>query len=271
MGRGVRETWRVKPGSEVKLASIDPASTPALKGGQADAEAARPAARDHLARLQDMLWAEASRSLLVILQGMDAAGKDGTVKHVFEGLNPEAVQPTEFKVPTSEELAHDFLWRIHRALPRRGQIGVFNRSQYEDVVTARVRSIVPESVWRPRYQSITGFERALVHEGTSVVKCFLHLSKAEQKRRFEERLQRPDKRWKFSPEDLVDRNLWDHYQRAYEDALAATSTEHAPWYIIPADHKWYLHWAVDVVLVETLQEIDPHYPKPPNLDGVVVK
>jgi PPK2 family polyphosphate:nucleotide phosphotransferase len=266
----VRETWRVNHGSEVRLAAIPPASTPAQHGGREAADAARPAARDELARLQDRLWAEASRSLLVILQGMDASGKDGTVKHVFEGLNPEAIHPTEFKVPNSEELAHDFLWRIHRALPRRGQIGVFNRSQYEDVVTARVRNLVPEAVWRARYRSIADFERALVHEGTTIVKCFLHLSKAEQKRRFEARLQMPDKRWKFSPEDLVDRSLWDHYERAYEDAIAATSTEHAPWYIIPADHKWYVHWAVDVVLVETLQEMDPHYPTPPNLDGVVV-
>ena len=266
----MRDVWRVKPGSEVKLAAIDPASTPALKGNRDTAAAARPAAIQALASLQDRLWAEASRSLLVILQGMDAAGKDGTVKHVFEGLNPEAVRPTEFKVPTSEELAHDFLWRIHAALPRRGQVGVFNRSQYEDVVAVRVRKDVPESVWRPRFRSIADFERSLVHEGTTIVKCFLHLSKDEQKRRFEERLRLPEKRWKFSPDDLVDRNLWDQYQRAYEDAIAATSTDHAPWYIIPADHKWYLHWAVDVVLVETLQEMDPHYPKPPNLDGVVV-
>ena len=266
----MRDLWRVKPDSAVKLAAIDPASTPGLKGDRDTAAAARPAAMQTRAGLQDRLWAEASRSLLVILQGMDAAGKDGTVKHVFEGLNPEAVRPTEFKVPTSEELAHDFLWRIHAALPRRGQIGVFNRSQYEDVVAVRVRHDVPESVWRPRFRSIADFERALAHEGTTIVKCFLHLSKDEQKRRFEERLRLPEKRWKFSSDDLVDRNLWDQYQGAYEEAIAATSTDRAPWYIIPADHKWYLHWAVDVVLVETLQEMDPHYPKPPNLDGVVV-
>ena len=266
----MRDVWRVKPGGAVKLASIDPASTPGLQGTRDTAAAARPAAIKALQSLQDRLWAEASRSLLVILQGMDAAGKDGTVKHVFEGLNPEAVRPTEFKAPTSEELAHDFLWRIHAALPRHGQIGVFNRSQYEDVVAVRVRKDVPESVWRPRFRSITEFERSLVHEGTTIVKCFLHLSKGEQKRRFEERLRLPEKRWKFSPDDLVDRSRWDEYQRAYEDAISATTTDHAPWYIIPADHKWYVHWAVDVMLVETLQEMDPHYPKPPNLDGVVV-
>ena len=266
----MRDLWRVKPGGEVNLASIEPASTPGLKGGRDKAAAARPAALQTLIDLQDRLWAESSRSVLVILQGMDASGKDGTVKHVFEGLNPEAVRTTEFKVPTSEELAHDFLWRIHRALPRRGQIGVFNRSQYEDVVAVRVRNDVPESVWRPRFRSIAEFERALVHEGTTIVKCFLHISKDEQKRRFEQRLRLPEKRWKFSPGDLVDRGLWDGYRRAYEEAISATSTDHAPWYIIPADHKWYLHWAVDTVLVETLQEMDPQYPKPPNLDGVVV-
>lgn len=266
----MRDTWRVKPGSEVKLASIDPASTPGLKGGRAAAAAARPVALQVLVSLQDRLWAEAERSLLVILQGMDAAGKDGTVKHVFEGLNPEAVRPTEFKVPTSEELAHDFLWRIHRALPRRGQIGVFNRSQYEDVATVRVRKLAPEAVWRSRFRSIAEFERELACEGTTIVKCFLHISKDAQKRRFEERLRLPEKRWKFNPGDLADRDLWDQYRRAYEEAISATSTDHAPWYIIPADHKWYLHWAVDMVLVETLQEMDPQYPKPPNLDGVVV-
>ncbi|HEY2435845.1 MAG TPA: PPK2 family polyphosphate kinase, partial [Solirubrobacteraceae bacterium] len=219
----MRDVWRVKPGSKVKLAAIDPASTPGLKGNRDTAAAARPAAMHVLVSLQDRLWAEASRSVLVILQGMDAAGKDGTVKHVFEGLNPEAIRTTEFKVPTSEELAHDFLWRIHAALPRRGQIGVFNRSQYEDVVTVRVRKVVPGSVWRPRFRSIAEFERSLAHEGVTIVKCFLHLSKDEQKRRFEERLRLPEKRWKFSPDDLVDRNLWDEYQRAYEDAISATS------------------------------------------------
>ncbi|MBV8527678.1 MAG: polyphosphate kinase 2 family protein [Candidatus Dormibacteraeota bacterium] len=266
----MRDLWRVKPGSKVSLAAIDTASTPGLKGGREAAAAARPASLQTLAPLQDKLWAESTRCLLVILQGMDAAGKDGTVKHVFEGLNPEAIRTTEFKVPTSEELAHDFLWRISRALPRRGQIGVFNRSQYEDVVAVRVRKNVPESVWRPRFRSIAEFERALVHEGTTIVKCFLHISKDEQKKRFEERLRLPDKRWKFSPDDLIDRNFWDAYRRAYEEAISATSTDHAPWYIIPADHKWYLHWAVDVVLVETLQEMDPHYPDPPNLDGIQV-
>lgn len=266
----MRDVWRVRPGSEVSLASIDTASTPGITGGREEAAAARPGSLQLLAALQDRLWAEATRSLLLILQGMDASGKDGTVKHVFEGVNPEAVHATEFKVPTSEELAHDFLWRIHRALPRRGQIGVFNRSQYEDVVAVRVRGVVPEPVWRPRFRSIVDFERALVHEGTTIVKCFLHISKDQQKKRFEERLRQPDKRWKFSPDDLVDRKLWDQYRRAYEDAISATSSDHAPWYIIPADHKWYLHWAVDTVLVETLQEMDPHYPKPPNLEGIVI-
>ena len=264
------ETWRIDPGSSVDLAAIDASSTPGLKGGHDAARADRPTYRDHLAELQNRLWAEAERSLLVVLQGMDAAGKDGTIKHVFDGLNPEAVHATAFKEPSTEELAHDFLWRIQRALPRRGQIGVFNRSHYEDVVSTRVRRLVPESVWRPRYRSISAFERELVEEGTTIVKFFLHISRDEQKRRFEERLAIPSKRWKFSPSDLEDRKRWSSFQHAYADAIAATSTDHAPWYIIPADHKWYRDWAVDVVLEATLRKMDPQYPKPPNLDGVVI-
>lgn len=249
---------------------MDAASTPGLKGGHDAARTDHPEYRERLAELQNRLWAEGQRALLVVIQGMDAAGKDGTVKHVFEGMNPEAIHATAFKEPTSEELAHDFLWRIERALPRRGQIGVFNRSHYEDVVATRVRGTVPESVWRPRFRSIAEFERELVEEGTVVVKFFLHISKDEQKRRFEERLTIPSHRWKFSPSDLEDRKRWDGFQRAYAEAIASTSTEHAPWFIIPADHKWYRDWAVDVVLEETLREMDPHYPKPPNLDGIVI-
>lgn len=261
----------MQPGTKVTLGSIDPSSTPAIKGGHDAAAADRPKHRQRLAELQDRLWAEGSRSLLVVLQGMDAAGKDGAVKHVFDGLNPQAVHATAFKAPTSEELAHDFLWRIHRTLPQRGQIGVFNRSHYEDVVAVRVRGLVPESVWHPRYRSIADFEHELVTEGTTVVKFFLHISKDEQKARFESRLDMPHKRWKFSESDLEDRARWGHFQEAYADAIAATSTEDAPWYVIPADHKWYRDWAVDVVLEETLKEMNPQYPEPPNLDGVVVR
>jgi len=266
----MRETWLAHPGARIDLRSIDPGSTPGLTGGHERARSDRADAVQRLAALQDRLWAEATRSLLVVLQGIDASGKDGTVKHVFEGLNPEAVHATAFKAPTTEELDHDFLWRIHRALPRRGQVGVFNRSQYEDVVVARVHKLVPEALWKHRYRSIAEFERALVLEGTTVVKFYLHISKEEQRRRFEERLRQPDKRWKFAPSDLEDRRRWDEFRSAYEDAIAATSTEHAPWYVIPADHKWYRDWAVDVVLEETLRQMDPHYPEPPNLDGVVI-
>lgn len=271
MGATVREVWQVRRGHRVDLRAIDPGGTPGLTGGHDAARADRPRHSAQLGELQERLWAEATRSLLVVLQGTDASGKDGAIRHVFEGLNPQAVHATAFKAPAGEELAHDFLWRIHRALPRRGQIGVFNRSHYEDVLAARVRHLVPEAVWKRRYRSIVEFERALVEEGTTVVKLCLLISKAEQQRRFEQRLDTPAKRWKFSAADLADRKLWDDYRRAYEDALEATSSAHAPWYVIPADHKWYRDWAMDVVLVEELQALDPRYPAPPpDPDGVVL-
>ena len=266
----MREMWELRPGHRVRLDAIDPSSTPGIKGGKETANGDKVAFQRHLAELQDRLWAEAKRSLLVVLEGMDASGKDGTIKHVFQGVNPQAVHVTAFKVPTGEELEHDFLWRIHRALPRRGDIGVFNRSHYEDVIAARVRGLVPKPLWRARYQSIVDFERELVQEGTTIVKFCLLISKDEQKRRFEERLAVPSKRWKFAMGDVADRTLWDEYRRAYEDALEATSTHDAPWYVIPADHKWYRDWAVDHVLVETLREMDPRYPTPPDLDGIVI-
>ena len=267
----VHDAWLVTPGTSPGLSAIDPASTRGLDGGHDAANAVLPRFREELADLQNRLWAEASRSLLVVLQGMDAAGKDGTVRHVFSGVNPQGTRVTAFKEPTSEELAHDFLWRVHRVVPRRGEIGIFNRSHYEDVVAVRVRGTVPEHVWRPRYRSIVGFERELSEEGTTIVKFFLHISKDEQKRRFEERLVTPSKRWKFALSDLADRSLWTAYQTAYEQAIAATSTERAPWYIIPADHKWYRNWAIGEVLLHVLRTMDPRYPQPPDLDGVVVK
>ncbi|TMB91963.1 MAG: polyphosphate kinase 2 family protein, partial [Chloroflexi bacterium] len=220
----MREIWTAKPETRIALSRMDPASTHGLAGGRAAAEAAL--ANDHaeLARWQDRLWAEAKRALLVVLQGMDASGKDGTIKHVFQGVNPQATRVVAFKVPTPEELAHDFLWRVHQAVPRFGEIGIFNRSHYEDVLASRVRKLVPERVWKARFPEIVDFEAMLVRSGTTVVKIFLHISRDEQKRRFEERLQQPDKRWKFRRGDLDDRALWAEYQTAYEDALSRTST-----------------------------------------------
>ena len=256
------ERWRVRPGAKVDLDGIDPASTAGAPGGRDTTLAALPALQKEMAGLQDRLAAERRQSLLVVLQALDAGGKDGTVHHVFGGVNPQGVRVASFKVPVGAELEHDFLWRIHRVTPGWGEIGIFNRSHYEDVLAARVRGLVPEKVWRPRYELINGFEAVLHHGGTTIVKLFLHISKEEQRRRLEERLRDPDKRWKFRPEDLLDRARWDEYHLAYRDALEKTSTEIGPWYVIPADHKWYRNWVVSRILVETLKGMDPRYPQP---------
>ena len=252
----------MKPGREVDLAFFDTDSTANAPGNRADTEAALPELQARLAELQDRLWAESRRSLLVVLQAMDAGGKDGTIKHVFRGVNPQGCRVQSFKEPTHLELAHDFLWRVHRAAPRAGEIGIFNRSHYEDVLITRVHGLVPDKMWRERYDLINGFESLLAHGGTTVIKLFLHISKSEQRKRFDSRLHEPRKRWKFQPSDLAERERWDAYQVAYADALTATSTETAPWYVIPADRKWYRNWAVSTVLIDTLVRIDPQYPEP---------
>jgi PPK2 family polyphosphate:nucleotide phosphotransferase len=266
----MREVWSVKPGSRVNIATLDPGDTRALKGGREAADAALRDDRAALIEWQTRLWAESSRSLLLILQGTDASGKDGTVAHVFGGVNPQGTRVTSFKPPTAEELAHDFLWRVHLAMPRAGEIGIFNRSQYEDVLVARVRKLVPRQVWKKRYDDITAFESLLTQGGTTIIKCCLLISKDEQRRRFEERLKDPQKRWKFQRSDLEDRALWKEYQAAYSEAIARTSTKDAPWYVIPSDHKWFRNWAVSRLLIETLTAMDPKYPKPPDLAGIKI-
>jgi len=223
-----------------------------------------------LTEYQDRLAAQDTHALLVVLQGLDAAGKDSTIKHVMSGMNPQWVDVHPFKVPSDEELNHDYLWRYEQKLPRRGMIGIFNRSHYEDVLAARVRKLVPVRTWKARIPEIVDFESMLVTSGTAIVKIFLHISKDEQKRRFEERLQRPDKRWKFRRGDLDDRALWDQYQAAYEEALSGTSTKAAPWYIVPADHKWYRNWAISRILIDALESLNPRYPKAPDLSDVTV-
>ena len=267
----VSERWRVPPGELVTLAQRDPAST---EGGPAEKAAAKSLIKDlrkELADLQERLYAENRRSLLVVLQALDAGGKDGTIKHVFRGVNPQGCKVTSFKEPSEVELEHDFLWRIHQATPAKGEIGIFNRSHYEDVLVVRVRNIVPEEVWRPRYTIINEFERGLAAAHTRVVKFYLHISKDEQARRFQRRLDRPDKHWKFSKSDLADREYWDAYQAAFEDAITETSTDHAPWYVIPGDNKWFRNWAVLTTLLETLTDMDPQFPEPEEgLDEVKV-
>jgi len=256
--------WRLRPGERVNLGKLDPGSTAGAPGDRDATGTALADLSDELFTLQDRLWAEAERSLLVVLQGLDASGKDGTIKHVFRGVNPQATRVASFKQPTGEESAHDFLWRVHRRTPAAGEIGVFNRSHYEDVLVVRVHDLVPEHVWRARYDHINAFERLLASRGTTVVKLFLHISFEEQGRRLKERLERPDKRWKTSPSDFMERERWARYQTAYTEALERTSTEVAPWYVVPADHKWYRNWVVSRVLIETLEAMDPRYPTRPR-------
>jgi PPK2 family polyphosphate:nucleotide phosphotransferase len=264
--------WRVKPGKRPDLSRIDPSSSAGFRGGKAAAKPVVAGLQSRLGALQDRLWAEGSRSLLVVLQAMDAAGKDGTVKHVFAGTNPMAMRTVAYKAPTEEEAGHDFLWRVHRNTPRAGEIGVFNRSHYEDVLIARVQKLVGEPVWRARYRAIRGFEQTLTEAGTTVVKIYLHISRNEQAERFRARLDDPTKRWKFRPEDLDVRKQWDEYMDAYTEAMAETGTDDCPWYVVPADRKWYRNWAVSRILVETLERLDPRYPpEPPGLDRVVIE
>jgi PPK2 family polyphosphate:nucleotide phosphotransferase len=228
--------------------------------------------RNELIEYQRRLYADGSMKLLIVLQAMDAGGKDGTIRRVFKGVNPQGVQVTSFKVPTRHELAHDFLWRIHKAVPAKGMIGVFNRSHYEDVLVVRVHDIVPEEVWRPRYAHINAFEKSLAESGTTILKFYLHISSDEQKQRFQSRLDEPDKNWKFSVDDLEKRKLWDDYAAAFEEMLTKTTTPWAPWYVVPADQKWYRNLAVTRVLVDTLKTLDPQYPRnEQDLSGVIIE
>ncbi len=240
-----------------------------------DKQSASAQIKDNTAVSSDLaykLYAEDRRAILLVLQGMDTAGKDGTIRTVMSGVNPQSFQITSFKTPSSVELDHDFLWRIHHAVPRRGEIGIFNRSHYEDVLIVRVHNLVPEKEWRSRYDRINEFEELLVDGGVTIVKCFLHISKDEQRERLQARLDNPNKRWKFNMGDLEERKLWDEYQRAYEDALTQCNTSHAPWHIIPADRKWYRNLVVSKILRETLEKLNPQFPVPAtNLDGIVVE
>lgn len=263
--------WRVAPGAALDLGERDADAKDGAPGDkEATTEALAPMVAS-LGELQTRLWAEGSRSLLVVLQAMDAGGKDGTIRKVFTGVNPQGVRVTSFKAPTADELARDFLWRVHARVPAHGEIGVFNRSHYEDVLIVRVDELVPESVWRPRYDHIRAFEENLAAGGTTVVKLFLHISPEEQAERLQARLDDPTKRWKFEAADLAVRERWDDYQAAYAEAIAATSTDAAPWYVIPANRKWYRNWAVLNVLLATLGGMDPQFPpEQPGLDELTI-
>ncbi len=241
----------------MRLADFDTADT----GNDTD-DSELPALVERIADLQARLYAEEKGALLVVLQGIDAAGKDSSVSHVFRGTNPQGVRVFSFKEPSNEESSHDFLWRYHQHTPGYGMIHVFNRSHYEDVLVVRVKGLVEEERWRSRYDSINDFERMLSREGTTILKCFLHISKDAQLDRFQERLEREDKHYKFSANDVRERRNWDAYQEAYEDALNATDTEWAPWHIVPADHKWFRNLTVARLVAETLERMDPKWPPP---------
>jgi PPK2 family polyphosphate:nucleotide phosphotransferase len=270
MTHDLLQQLRVEPGPAPRLGKRDPDVRIGAPSKQEGLELLR-AQVERLGALQMKLAAEATRAVLVVLQGMDASGKDGTIRHVFTGVNPQGCRVVSFDVPTKNELAHDYLWRVHAQCPRRGEIAIFNRSHYEDVVAVRVRGLVPKRVWKRRYEHIRGFERMLTDEGTTVVKIFLHVSRDEQGRRLQERLDDPEKRWKFRAGDLDDRKLWDDYTAAYEDAIRETSTELAPWFVVPADHNWVRNLAVGEILVDALDRLQLQLPKPdPGLDGVEV-
>ena len=253
--------YRVEPREKVDLADHDTADTGGFDD-PAEARAELVGLTERIADLQARLYAEEERALLVVLQGIDAAGKDSTVAHVFRGVNPQGCRVYAFREPSNEEAAHDFLWRYHQDTPGRGMIHVFNRSHYEDVLVVRVKGLVAEERWRSRYDSINDFERMLVREGTTVLKFFLHISKDCQLERFRERLERPDKHYKFSSNDVRERRHWDAYQQAYRDMLAETSTPWAPWYVVPADHKWFRNYVVARTVAGTLDAMGPVWPEP---------
>jgi len=262
---------KVKPGQKIKLKDIDPDDT-----GQFDnKEMAKDILAqniERMAELQNILYAENKHALLIILQAMDAGGKDGAIRKIMSGINPQGVRVTSFKRPTEEELAHDFLWRIHRAAPRQGMIGIFNRSHYEDVLVVRVHNLVSTSVWQQRYEHINNFERLLADSGVTILKFYLHISKEEQKERLLARLDQPHKRWKFDPRDLDERKLWDDYMEAFEAVLSKCSTKVAPWHIVPANKKWYRNLIISEAIVKTLEGLELKYPEPmTDLDGIVIE
>jgi PPK2 family polyphosphate:nucleotide phosphotransferase len=265
------DQYRVTPGTEVDLSQRDTVDKSYFAGSKKAGKQELKLLNTRFEALQELLYAEGKQKLLVVLQAMDTGGKDGVIRHVFDGVNPQGVKVASFKVPTPIELAHDYLWRVHPHTPGKGEITIFNRSHYEDVLVVRVHNLVPPDVWGKRYEHINTFERILVDEGTTIVKFFLHISKEEQKERLQARLDTPTKQWKFSTGDLKERALWDDYIQAYEAVLSKTSTEWAPWYIIPADRKWYRNLVIGTVLVETLEGFGMQYPEPEDdVENVVI-
>jgi len=260
--------YRVQPDEKIELKNFSPDSKGDFKGSKKEGKRKLLELNEELEALQELFYAEGKHKLLVILQGMDAAGKDGTIRHVFEGVNPQGVSVTGFGVPTKEELAHDYLWRIHKATPKNGQMMIFNRSHYEDVLVVRVEGLVPEKVWKKRYDQINAFEKMLADEGTTILKFFLHISPE----RLQERLDDPAKNWKFNPGDLKTRAKWGEYEKAFEDVLNKTSTAWAPWYVVPANRKWYRNLVISEVIIDTLKDLKMQYPEnKEDLSGIVIE
>jgi len=262
--------YRVEPGFPIRLGDVS-ADESEDYDRKRDVKDALALHRKRIADLQARLFAEQRQSLLIVLQAMDTGGKDGAIKHVFKGVNPQGCRVWSFKAPSAEEAAQDFLWRYHRRTPSRGMITIFNRSHYEDVLVVRVKGLVPEDVWRERYSTICDFERTLARENVVVLKFYLHISKEEQKRRLQARLEDPNKHWKFSSNDIKERAFWDDYQRAFEDAVNATSSSFAPWYVVPANKKWFRNLVIARTIADTLEAMDPQFPPAePGLDQIVV-
>lgn len=258
-----------KPESKVKLDDYDPDYHDDFEEDEAVAEVNH--LREKMENLQGKLYAEGKQSLLIVFQAMDTGGKDGAIKKVFEGINPQGVHVAAFKSPTPEEISHDFLWRVHPHAPPKGYIGIFNRSHYEQVLIVRVNELEPREVWKKHYDHINAFEQLLVDSGTRILKFYLHISKDEQKKRFQSRLENPEKNWKFETGDLAVREKWDDYMKAYQDIFKHCNTEVAPWYIVPANHKWYRDLIIIRTVVETLEDMNPKYPPPEaGLDKVVI-
>ena len=267
---GVKE-WMAPFDKKIDLSDYDPDSRGEF---QVKSEAKLIVAENlkRLADLQELMFAEGKHALLIVLQAMDAGGKDSTIRHVMDAFNPQGCHVVGFGVPTEEELDHDFLWRIHEHTPPKGFVSIFNRSHYEDVLVVRVNELVPKEVWKKRYEHINHFERLLADSGVTILKFFLHISKEEQKERFQERLDRKEKNWKFNPSDLKTRAKWDDYMRAFEDVFAKCSHPWAPWYIVPANRKWYRNYVISTILVETMEKLNMRYPPAPEgLDKIVIE
>ena len=267
---GFRALLQVKPGTKVDLARFDCGATFGREKDAATDELAGVLAR--LTNLQERLWAEAAHAVLVVIQGIDAAGKDGTIRVIAGALNPQGTPVASFKAPTPLELAHDYLWRVHQRVPARGEIGIFNRSHYEDVLIVRVHGLVPEKRWRRRYEHIRNFEKMLTDEGVTIVKFFLAIDRDEQRARLQDRVDDPTKRWKFNPGDLAERARWDDYRAAFQEMLEETSTAYAPWYLVPANRNWLRNLAVGEILADALDALKPAYPAAaPGVEGTIVK